>query len=192
MIRVALPLFAVLLAASGPVGAQEQAYTIDPRHTFPAYEIEHLGISPQPGRFNETQGRVILDPTLRRGSIEVTIKARSIDTGVAALDRLLRSEDFFDADRFPDLGYRSTQLRFEGERLVGVDGDLTIRGVTRPVTLGVQGFRCTVQLLAQGKRCGATLTTTIRRSEFGMTKFGGSVISDEVRIRIAVEAVLDQ
>jgi len=181
-----------LLSALGPVAAQEQSFTIDPRHTFPAYEIEHLGVSPQPGRFNETQGRVILDPSLRRGSVEVTIKARSIDTGVAALDRLLRSEDFFDADRFPELGYRSTRMRFDGERPVGVDGDLTIRGVTRPVSLDVQGFRCTVQLLAQGKRCGAVLTTTIRRSEFGMTKFGSSVIGDEVRIRIAVEAVLDQ
>ncbi|MGH6623667.1 MAG: YceI family protein [Burkholderiaceae bacterium] len=188
---IALPLFAVLLAA-GPAAAQEQSFTIDPRHTFPAYEIEHLGVSPQPGRFNETQGRVILDPALRRGSVEVTIKARSIDTGVAALDRLLRSEDFFDVERFPEVGYRSTRARFDGERLVGVEGDLTIRGVTRPVALDVQGFRCTVQLLAQGKRCGATLTTTIKRSEFGMTKFAGSVISDEVRIRIAVEAVLDQ
>jgi polyisoprenoid-binding protein YceI len=172
--------------------AQEQSYTIDPHHTFPTYEIEHFGISPQPGRFNETQGKAILDPASGRGSVEVTIKAGSIDTGVGAIDRLLRSEDFFDVERFPALTYRSTRLRFEAERLVAADGELTLRGVTRPVVLDVQGFRCTIQLLAQGKRCGAVLTTTIKRSDFGMTKFGSSLIGDEVRIRIAVEAVLDQ
>ena len=180
----------VLALALALPAAAEQSYSIDPRHTFPSFEVNHHGFSIQRGRFNRTTGKVVLDPDRRTGSIEVTIDATSIDTGLDELEKVLRGPGFFDVEKFPTLNFRSRQLRFEGERLVAADGEFTMRGVTRPVTLTISQWKCGIYPATKKPACGAEAGTRIRRSEFGMMASLPGV-ADEVRIAIQVEAVPD-
>ena len=183
--------FAVgLLATILALPAWADSYTIDPTHTFPSFEIDHLGFSTQRGRFNTTQGKLVLDEDNKTGSVEITIDAASIDTGLAKLEEHLRAEDFFDVKRFPTLTFLSTQFRFDADRLVSVSGNLTLHGVTLPLTLHVQRLKCGINLVRLRKECGADLTTTLKRSDFGISK-GTPFVGDEVRISIQVEALRD-
>ena len=171
--------------------AQEQVYTVDPDHTFPTYSVEHFGVSLQRGRFDATHGRISLDPTARRGSVEIVIDAASISTGVQSLDRRLRGDEWFDATRNPKITYRSSAVRFDNEQPVAIDGEFTMRGVTKPLTLEVSRFRCTVHPLAGGKRCGALAHGTLRRSDYELGRPRPPLLGDEVELLISVEATLD-
>lgn len=167
-----------------------ETYTIDARHTFPSFEVSHLGFSIQRGRFNKTSGTFMLDVASRSGSIDISIDASSIDTGLAELEKHMQGEDFFDTAKYPTITFKSKSLRFEGEKLTGVDGDFTMLGVTRPVSLKVDHFKCAPHPMNKKAMCGANATTTIKRSEFGMTKYVPAV-GDEVKIAIQVEAFRD-
>jgi len=184
-------LAACALVWLSPATAQEQAYNIDPEHTFPTYAIEHFGVSMQQGRFNSTQGRIILNPAAKSGSAEIVVQAASVDSGVTALDRKLRGEEFFDATKFPRITYRASNVRFDGDRPVALEGELTMHGVTRPLVLEVSGFRCTTHPLAGGKRCGAQARGTVNRSEFGISRIKPPLLGEEIQLAINVEATLD-
>ncbi|HTS54781.1 MAG TPA: YceI family protein [Burkholderiales bacterium] len=175
--------------ASVPARAVD-AYTIDPRHSFPSFEIGHFGWSTQRGRFDKTSGRFTLDRVAKTGAVEVAIDAASVDTGVAARDEDLRGEGFFDVAKYAAMTFKSTRVRFEGDKPVAVDGELTLRGVTRPLTLTVTNFHCGPNPFVKKEVCGADAVATIKRSEFGMTKFLPA-ISDEVKLLINVEAIKD-
>lgn len=179
------------LAPPGSALAQEQVYVIDPTHTFPMYAIEHFGVSLQYGRFDRTEGRIVLDPAAGTGSVEITIQAASVSSGEPSLDRMLRSDAFFDAARFPTLVYRASRVRYADGQPVGLDGELTMRGIARPLTLEVSRFRCTVHPLAGGKRCGALARGTLRRSDYELGRFKPPLLGEEVELTITVEAVLD-
>jgi polyisoprenoid-binding protein YceI len=170
--------------------AAADTYTIDPGHTYPSFEINHLGFSTMRGTFDATSGRVKLDPAARSGSIEISIDTASIDTGHTKRDEHLRSEDFFNVAQFPSMTYKATRLRFDGDRLAGADGELTLLGVTRPVSLTLTAFHCGPHPMNKKQVCGANATTTIKRSEFGMKTYVPAV-GDEVKISIEVEAVKD-
>ena len=165
-------------------------YTIDPTHTFPAFEIDHLGFSTQRGRFNLTHGKLILDEDIKSGSVDISIDAASIDTGLAKLEEHLRAEDFFDVKRYPTLQFSGDKFRFVEDRLVAINGNLSLHGVTLPVTLNVTRYKCGLNVARLRKVCGADLSTTIKRSDYGMSK-GTPFVGDEVRITIQVEAVRD-
>lgn len=183
---------AVLLGAaavSAPVLAAE-SYTIDPRHTFPSFEVTHLGFSTQRGRFNKASGKIVLDLAAKSGSVDISIDAASIDMGIDKWDEHMKSEDFFNAAQYPSISFKSDRLTFDGDKLVAVDGQLSLLGATKPVTLKVTHFHCGMQPVAKREACGADATATIRRSEFGMTKFVPGV-GDEVLLRIPVEAFKD-
>lgn len=183
-------LVAVLTSTLTASAFAVDSYTIDSRHTFPSFEVNHLGFSTQRGRFNKTSGKITLDIAARAGSIDVTIDAASIDTGLEDLQKHLRGEDFFDTAQFPSIVFKSKTLKFEGEQLVGAEGDFTMHGVTRPVSLKIDAFRCAPHPMNKKPMCGANATTTVKRSEFGITKYVPAV-SDEVRIAIQVEAMKD-
>ena len=188
MKRLAL---ATLLLACAAASAQEQAYRIDSEHTFPTYAIEHFGVSLQRGRFDTTEGRIILNPTAKTGSVEITVDAASVSSGLQQLDRSLRGDDWFDSKRNPKIIYRASTVRFADEQPVAIEGELTMRGVTRPLTLEVSRFRCTVHPLAGGKRCGALARGTVRRSDYELGRLRPPILGDEVELAITVEAVLD-
>lgn len=183
----AFPLIAAL--ASAPAAAQADVYTIDPTHTFPSFEISHLGFSTQRGRFNATSGKIVLDMAAKSGSVEVNIDTNSIDTGLEALEKVLREPEWFGVAQFPAMTFKGDRLRFEGDRLVGVDGTLTLRGVARPVSLKVDQFRCAMHPLRKKPACGADASTTLKRSEFGMVKFPAPIVGEDVRIAIQIEAI---
>lgn len=184
----AAALLAAGLAAPLPAAAEEERYAIDPAHTFPSFEVRHLGVSIQRGRFNRTRGTITLDREARTGTVQISIDPDSVDTGGAQLEAVLRSDQYFDTEQFPVAEFRARHIEFDGDRPARIPGELTLRGVTRPLTLVVTSFACAVQPIFRRPVCGADATATVRRSEFGMTRHLG-LVGDEVRLLIQVEAV---
>ena len=168
--------------------AAADSYTVDSRHTFPSFEINHLGFSIQRGRFNQTRGKVTLTPESSAGSIQITIDTASINTGLADLEEHLRSKDFLNAAQYPEILFSSDKLSFNKDRLVAVDGNLTLHGITRPVHLVVDYFHCGMNMISMKNICGANATTTIKRSDFGVDKYA-PLLADEVKIALQIEAI---
>lgn len=176
--------------SAGVAFAASESYTIDPTHTFPSFEVSHLGFSTQRGRFNSTSGRITLDRQARTATAEITIDAGSIDTGLDKLEAHLHKPDFFDVEKYPRITFKSTGARFNSDTLAALEGQLTMHGQTRPVTLTVTNFRCGIHPVNKKSVCGADATATIKRSDFGI-KYGLPVIGDEVKLFIQVEAHKD-
>lgn len=181
--------FAALLTAL-PAAAELETYTVDPDHTFPAFEINHFGYSTQRGRFDKTSGKITLDTAAKKGSADITIDTSTIDTGHKKLEEHLRSEDFFNVARFPAMTFKSSNLTFDGDKVTGAAGTLTLLGVTRPVSLKADRFICADHPMLKKKVCGAELTTTIKRSDFGMSTYVPA-LGDDVLLRINIEAIKD-
>jgi polyisoprenoid-binding protein YceI len=181
----------ILAAQASPARAEVESYTLDPAHTFPSFEVNHLGFSTQRGRFNQTHGRVMMDQQNKRGSVDIAIDASSIDTGFKPLDEALRGMEFLNVTQHPAVTFRSTELKFDGEQLVTVDGVLTMLGVSRPVTLTVTHYKCGWDAASSQYVCGVDAEATLRRSDYGMTKYL-PVVSDEVKLKIQVEAARDR
>jgi polyisoprenoid-binding protein YceI len=168
------------------VSGSEELYVIDPAHTFPHFEVTHMNLSTHHGRFNKTSGWIMLDRAAQRGSMQLVIDANSVDTGDPALEQRLRGEDFFDAANHPEIRFRANKLRFDGDKPVGADGELTLRGATRPVSLTITAFRCGQLPLIRREACGARAETSIKRADFGMSIYP-SMIGADVRLVIQVE-----
>lgn len=180
---------AMLLAScvlAAPAYAADE-YTIDPDHTFPMFEVSHMGFSTQRGRFNKTSGKIVLDRAAKQGSVDLVIDVASLDMGFPLWDEQMASEDYFNTENYPTMTYRSARLIFEGEELVAAEGFLTLLGVSKPVRLTVSNFKCGAHPFFKKEMCGAEISTTIKRSDFGMTK-ALSVVGDEIRIHSPVEA----
>jgi polyisoprenoid-binding protein YceI len=170
--------------------AEVETYTVDPRHTFPTYEVGHLGYSMQRGRFNKTSGKITIDTAARTGSADIAMEAASVSSGVDKLDEHLRGEDFLNAAKFPLITFKSSNFSFDGDKLKSATGDLTINGVTRPVTFNMNVFLCGPHPMTKKKQCGADMVATIKRSDFGI-KYALPALADDVTLRIPVEAIRD-
>ncbi len=172
-----------------PMVVAADSYTIDPAHTYPNFRVDHLGFSTLHGRFGKTSGKLIMDQAKGTGSVEVIIDVASVDTGFKKRDDHLRSPDFFNAIEFPEIIFKSTRVTFAGEGAV-VSGNLTIKGVTRPVTLEVSRVSCGIHPLNKKQVCGFDATTRFLRSDFGM-KYALPAVGDEIRLDIEMEAFKD-
>jgi polyisoprenoid-binding protein YceI len=193
---VSLLLAPTLLLGGGPAPATAPAaapvtWNIDATHSELTFRIRHL-VSRVNGSFNQWSGTIVADPqSLAGGSVNVEIQTASIDTNHERRDNHLRSADFFDAATHPTITFRSTRVETQGQELK-VHGNLTIRGVTRPVVL--EGRMLEVGGVAGKRRIGFEAETTINRMDYGVSwnraaEGGGAVLGDEVRISIAIEAV---
>ena len=184
-------LFVAILGATlaAPAFAAD-TYTIDPGHTHPSYEIGHFGWSVQRGRFDKVSGKIVLDRAAKSGSVDVTIDVASVSTGVAKLDEHLKSEDFFDVAKYPTMSFKSKKVVFSGDKPASVEGELTLLGVTKPLTLVISAFHCAPNQFVKKEACGADATGTIKRTEFGMTKLAPA-LGDDVKLVINVEAFKD-
>jgi polyisoprenoid-binding protein YceI len=181
--------FAILLALTLCASAQAaDEYTIDSNHTFPVFEVNHLGFSTQRGRFNKTTGKIVLDVPAKQGSVDLTIDAASLDMGFTTWDQHMAAEGFFNPEKFPTITFKSNKLIFEGDKVVAAEGDFTLLGVTKPIRLTVSNFRCGPHPFNKKEMCGADISTIIKRSDFGMAK-SIPAVSDEVKIYSPVEAV---
>jgi polyisoprenoid-binding protein YceI len=169
-------------------------WRVDPAHTRVEFAVKHLMITTVRGHFADVDGTVREDATdPRRSSIEVSIKAASVDTGVDQRDAHLRSPDFFDAEQFPSLTFRSTNIAPAGENKLKVTGDLTIKGVTKPVVLDVTEEGRGGDPWG-GNRAGFSATAKIDRRDFGLTwnqalEKGGWAVANEVRINLDIQLV---
>jgi polyisoprenoid-binding protein YceI len=172
-------------AAAAPV-----SYSIDPSHTFPRFEINHLGFSTHAGLFTKTSGKIVLDREAHVGSLEVTVDTGSILTGDAKLENHLKSPDFFDVAKHPTMTFKSTKMNFAGDVPTSVEGQLTLLGVTKPLTLQLSNVKFGQHPMAKKDWAGALAVGTLKRSEFGMTTYVPAV-GDEVSLRIQVEAAKD-
>jgi len=181
-------MIAIALASSVTLSAHAaDSYTIDPNHTFPVFEVNHLGYSVQHGRFNKSSGIITLDMAAKSGSVDLTIETTSLDMGFPLWDEHMSADGFFNTAKFPTMTFKSNKLIFKDDKVVAAEGQFTLLGVTRPLTVSVNGFKCGENPMNKKPMCGANIGGTIKRSDFGMSKYVPAV-SDEVQIHVPVEA----
>lgn len=189
MTRLSRLAAAVALAATSLAAvAAPVTYEVEPTHTYPRFSYSHFGLSTQLSRFDRTSGKVVLDREARTGSVDIVIDMTSVNTGFADFNGHLQSEDFFDTAKHPRATFKSTGVKFEGDKPVAIDGVLTIKGISKPVTLSVSSFTAMQHPMLKKPAIGANASTTVKRSEFGAGKYA-PYVGDEVRIDIAIEAV---
>ena len=180
---------ATLLAALvGSSLAAPVTYEVDGTHTFPRFSYSHFGLSTQLSSFSRTSGKVVFDAQARSGSVDITIDMTSVNTGFADFNGHIQAEDFLDTARHPTATFKSTRVVFEGDKPRSIDSVLTIKGVSKPVTLNVTSFLAMPHPMLKKPALGANAHTTIKRSEFNAGKFA-PYVGDEVRIDIAIEAI---
>ena len=178
------------LLVTGGAAFAADTYTLDSSHTFPRFEINHFGFSTHHGQFNKTAGKLTLDRVAKTGSVDIVVQTSSIGTGDPKLEEHLRSPDFFNAEKFPTMTYRSKSIKFSGDAPVSAEGELTLVGITKPLTLMITRLICASHPYYKKEDCGAEVTATLKRSDFGMTKYLPA-LGDEVTLRIQVEAIRD-
>ena len=183
-----LALVATLASLSAAALAAPETFNIDPSHTFPRFEYDHFGYSNQQHRFEKTSGKIVLDRAAKTGSVDVSIDTKSVNAGSALFNGHIQGEDFFHTEKYPSISFKSTKVKFDGDKPVAVDGNLTIKGVTKPVTLTVTNFHAMPHPMLKKDAIGANAVTKVKRSDFNMGKFV-PYVSDEVSLSIAVEAV---
>ncbi|MBU3724713.1 MAG: YceI family protein [Burkholderiaceae bacterium] len=180
--------FVIALAAATSAYAAPQTYVVDSTHTFSRFSYSHFGYSTQLSRFNKNTGKVVFDKAAKTGSVDILIDMKSVDTGYATFDEHIQGEDFLDTAKYPTATFKSTKVVFEGDKPAKVEGNLTIKGVSKPVTLNVTSFHAMPHPMLKKDAIGANAWTVIKRSEFNAGKFAPHV-GDEVRIDVAIEAI---
>ena len=187
-IALALP----LAAAAAP-----ESYTLDPYHTFPQFEVDHVGVSSMRGRFDKSAGKFTIDRAAKTGAVEFTVETASVTTGdndkgsrPRSRDEHLRSADFFNVAEFPRMTFKSTGVIFSGDAPSEITGSLTLLGLTKPVTLKVDRWVCKDHPMSKKPMCGGNASATLKRSDFGM-KFGIPAVGDELKLFFGFEAYRD-
>ncbi|MDB6010814.1 MAG: polyisoprenoid-binding protein [Gammaproteobacteria bacterium] len=184
--RAAIGALAVCGFATQVLAAPE-VYTVEPAHTYPGFQALHHGISYWLGKFNKTSGKIWLDREGGTGRMEITVDTSSINFGFPMLDKIMLGEDYFDVAQYPTATYKSDSITFANGVPTAVDGQLTLRGVTKPVKLQILSFKCARNTLFGRDECGADVRGDFDRTQFGLTK---SVEGDPtVRLIIQVEAI---
>jgi polyisoprenoid-binding protein YceI len=177
----------LLLVSMASASALAATYVFDPSHTYPMFEIDHLGFSTQRGQFDTVRGTLEYDPQQRTGSVQIVIDAASLDSGHDERDAILKGTGWFNVSQFPSITYVGRQFVFDGDRPVAIEGELTLLGVTQPLRLEINRVKCGLNLAARKLGCGADASGVLRRSQFGMRN-GLPFVGDEVRLRIQAEA----
>jgi polyisoprenoid-binding protein YceI len=175
-------------AGAAPEGPAH--YRMDVRHTYVSFEAPHIkAISHWRGKFDRTQGgEVVLDRAAKTGTVEVTIDASSVDVGLEKLNEHLKSKDFLDVANFPTATYKGT-IQFTGDTPTSVNGELTLHGVTKPVTLAITAVKCVPDMMLNIERCGADATGQIDRGEFGVN-YAIPATGGDVKLQIQVEGLI--
>jgi len=189
MFREKLTLAALVASMAGPAFAAADQYEIEPNHTYPSIEFSHMGISVWRGKFDRTSGRITIDRATGTGTADIVIDTASINFGLNKMDEAARSEDWFNVAKFPTATYKGT-LTFVGDVPRTVEGQLTLLGVTRPVKLTINSFKCVPHPMFKKEVCGADVEGDLNWSEYGMrmSKYGEGD-AGRVHLRIQVEAV---
>jgi polyisoprenoid-binding protein YceI len=182
----ALTAVALTAALSASALAAPMTYVPDPNHTFVRFSYNHLGFSTQLSRFDKTTGTVTFDPAAKSGAVDLVIDAKSVDTGSELFNGHIQGADFLDTAQFPTATFKSTSIKFDGDAPVSIDGVLTIKGVSKPVTLTVTSFKHAPNMQKKDA-IGANATAMLKRSDFKMDKYV-PLVSDDVTVTVAIEA----
>jgi polyisoprenoid-binding protein YceI len=175
-------------AISTQVLAAPETYVIDNTHTYPRFSYSHFGFSTQLSRFDKTSGNIVIDREAKTGSVSVTIDTTSVDTGYPLFNEHIQGADFLDTAKYPTANFISRKVNFEGDKVSSVDGTLTLKGISKPVTLTLTSFQCMMHPMLKKDACGANATAIVKRTDFNMGKYAPN-ISDDVTLTISVEAV---
>jgi polyisoprenoid-binding protein YceI len=182
----ALTAVALTAALSASALAASMTYVPDPNHTFVRFSYNHLGFSTQLSRFDKTTGTVTFDPAAKSAAVDLVIDAKSVDTGSELFNGHIQGADFLDTAEFPTATFKSTSIKFDGDAPVSIDGVLTIKGVSKPVTLTVTSFKHAPNMQKKDA-IGANATAMLKRSDFKMDKYV-PLVSDDVTVTVAIEA----
>jgi polyisoprenoid-binding protein YceI len=184
---IATGIFALI---AGSAIAAPTTYNLDPTHTYPSFTADHFGgISEWRGKFTKSSGVVTLDRAAKTGSVDVTIDTASIDTGNAPLDKHMQTADFLNVEKFPTATFKSTSVRFDGDTPVEVAGNFTFHGVTKPLTLKLDSFKCFINPMVKREVCGAEASAQFDRADYGMgwgANYGFNMLT---KLQIQVEGV---
>jgi polyisoprenoid-binding protein YceI len=181
---------ALILAAvaAAPAMAAPETFVADSTHTFSRFSYSHFGYSTQLSRFNKNSGKVVFDKVAKTGSVDIVIDTKSVDTGADVFNEHIQGEDFLDTAKYPTATFKSTKVIFEGDKPAKVEGNLTLKGVTKPVTLTITSFQAMPHPMLKKDAIGANAWTVVKRSEFNAGKYA-PYVGDEVRIDVAIEAI---
>lgn len=185
---IAVLVFAAAGFISSAALAAPETYRVDNNHTFPRFSYSHFGYSTQLSRFDKTTGTIVIDRAAKTGAVHVTIDTTSVDTGSALFNAHIQGRDFLNTAKFPTATFESSRMAFHGDTPTSVVGRLTLKGITRPVTLKITSFKCMPNPILKKDACGADATATVKRTAFDMGKYAPAV-GDEVMLSIAVEAL---
>jgi polyisoprenoid-binding protein YceI len=185
---------AALVAASvcGSAFAQEASYTVDPTHTYPSFEADHFGISKWRGKMDKTAGTLKFDKTSGQGTVDVTIDLSSIDFGFDKLNDWARGSEFFDVTKYPQATYHGKLAGLTGNSAGRAVGELTLHGVTRPLELKINSFKCIPHPMLKRELCGADAQGSFNRDDFGLGAGKDYGFKMNVDLRIQVEAIADK
>ena len=187
--RTRLSLAAALATAViGSANAAPLTYKVDESHTYPRFSYSHLGYSTQLSSFSKTTGTVVYDAEAKTAAVDITIDMTSVNTGFADFNDHIQGADFLDTKQFPTATFKSSTVVFEGDKPQSIEGTLTIKGISKPVTLAVTSFQAMPHPMQNKPAIGANAHTTVKRSDFKADKHA-PYVSDELRIDIALEAV---
>ncbi len=179
---------AALLAALPLSGNAADVYVLDTLHSVPVFEFKHLGLSTQSGRFDRIQGEIVLDRMAKAGHVTFSVDTTSLNMGHGAATPDSPGFQLFRVAEFAQMQFHSEQLFFDDQqRVVAATGHLTLLGVTRPLTVWVSRFACSMSPTFKVEMCSGNVTATVRRSEFGMLAYIPA-ISDEIKVHVPVEA----
>ena len=181
----------ILLAAAASITvAAPVTYNIDPDHTYPAFEADHMGgLSTWRGKVNSTSGKVVLDAAAKTGTVDVTMDMKSIDFGHDKMNTHTSSADMLDVAKFPTATYTGKITAFNGANPSEVQGNLTLHGVTKPVTLKINSFMCKPNPMSKKETCGADASGTFNREDFGVSYGKAIGFKMDVKLLISIEAV---
>jgi len=180
---------ACLLAAAA--SAAEVHYTIDPEHTYPSFEASHMGISIWRGKFDKTSGTAVVDPAVQRGRVNIVVDLKSVDFGHAKLNQFMVGPEFFDTAKSRYGTYQGNLAAFVDGAPTRIEGTLTLHGVTKPLALKINSFKCIPHPMLKRELCGADAFGTFNRDDFGLDAGKSYGFSMEVTLRIQAEALKD-
>jgi polyisoprenoid-binding protein YceI len=186
-------LAACIASLSLSATAATVTYKVDPEHTYPSFEADHLGgVSTWRGKFNHTSGTITLDKAAGIGNVEIVVDMASADFGHDVLNKAMRGKEMFEADRYPQAVYKGRLSGFVDGKPTQVVGDLTLHGITKPLVLEIDAFKCMPHPVFKRELCGADALATFKRDDFGMAAGKDYGFSMDVALRIQVEAIQAQ
>lgn len=182
----------IAAAAAAPAIAAPVTYQLDPTHTYPSFEADHMGVSVWRGKFNKTSGQVVYDKAAQKGTVDVTVDIDSVDFGLDIMNAEAKKPTLFDVARFPTATYKGRLDGFTNGAPTQLVGDLTLHGVTKPVTLKINSFKCIPHPMLKRELCGADVVGTFNRDDFGMDAGKPYGFRMDVTLRIQVEGVAQE